>query len=89
MSYSVEPFLPRLLNVPTLVVVAERDDLTLWDLEIEAFNAIPTPRKRLVVIGDSTHMTLYSDRSLLAQAARAATDWFAEHLLAPTPVAVS
>ncbi|MCW2953736.1 MAG: alpha/beta hydrolase [Conexibacter sp.] len=89
MSYSVEPFLPRLLNVPTLVVVAERDDLTLWDLEIEAFNAIPTPRKRLVVIGDSTHMTLYSDRSLLSQAARAATDWFAEHLLAPTPVAVS
>jgi fermentation-respiration switch protein FrsA (DUF1100 family) len=89
MSYSVDPFLPRLLNVPTLVVVAERDDLTLWDLEIEAFNKIPTPRKQLVVIGDSTHMTLYSDRSLLSQAARAATDWFTEHLLAPTPAAVS
>jgi fermentation-respiration switch protein FrsA (DUF1100 family) len=81
MSYSIEPYLPRLLNTPTLVVVAEKDDLTLWDLEIEAYNRIPTPRKRLVVVGDSTHMTLYSDVSLLEQAARAATDWFTEHLL--------
>jgi fermentation-respiration switch protein FrsA (DUF1100 family) len=86
MSYSVEPFLPRLLNVPTLVVVAERDDLTLWDLEIDAFNRIPTSKKRLVVVGSSTHMTLYSDRSLLDQAARAATDWFSEHLSAPARV---
>jgi len=80
MSYSVAPFLPRILDVPTLVVVAERDDLTLWDLEIEAYNAIPTSKKRLVVVGDSTHMTLYSDRSLLAQAGLAAVDWFSENL---------
>jgi uncharacterized protein len=89
MSYSVDPFLPRLLDVPTLVVVAEKDDLTLWDLEIEAYNRIPTHRKRLVVIGSSTHMTLYSDRSLLTQAAKAATDWFVEHLAAPELVEVA
>jgi uncharacterized protein len=83
MSYSVHPFLPRLLDVPTLMVVAERDDLTLWDLEIEAYQRIPTQKKKLVVIGSSTHMTLYSDRSLLGQAARAATDWFVEHLSVP------
>jgi len=89
MSYSVDPFLPRLLNTPTLVVVAEKDDLTLWDLEIEieAYNRIPTPNKRLVVVGDSTHMTLYSDRSLLGKAAEAATDWFSEHLLVPVRAA--
>lgn len=81
MSYSVEPFLPRILATPTLVVVAERDDLTLWDLEIAAYNRLPTATKKLVVVGDSTHMTLYSDRSLLEQAAGAARDWFAEHLL--------
>jgi fermentation-respiration switch protein FrsA (DUF1100 family) len=80
MYYSVEPFLSRLLNVPTLVVVAERDDLTLWDVEIDAYNKIPTTNKKLVVIGHSTHMTLYSDRSLLDQAATAATEWFSEHL---------
>ncbi len=81
MSYNVEPFLSRILDTPTLVVVAERDDLTLWDLEIAAYNQLPTAKKKLVVVGDSTHMTLYSDRSLLQQAAGAARDWFAEHLL--------
>jgi fermentation-respiration switch protein FrsA (DUF1100 family) len=89
MSYSILPFLPRLLDVPTQVIVAERDDLTLWDLEIEAYNAIPTPKKRLVVIGESTHMTLYSDRSLVRRAADAATEWFVQHLLAPTPAVVA
>jgi pimeloyl-ACP methyl ester carboxylesterase len=81
MSYHVEPFLPRLLDVPTQVIVAEEDDLTLWDLEIEAYNQIPTAKKRLVTIGGSTHMTLYSDRSLLRQAAEAACEWFTMHLL--------
>jgi uncharacterized protein len=81
MGYHVNPYLPRLLDVPTQVIVAEKDDLTLWDLEIEVYNQIPTAKKRLVVIGGSTHMTLYSDRSLLAQAAAAATEWFAQHLL--------
>jgi uncharacterized protein len=81
MSYNVFPFLERILDVPTLVIVAEDDDLTLWDLEIAAYNAIPTAKKRLVVIGESTHMTLYSDRTLLDQAATAARDWLVEHLL--------
>jgi pimeloyl-ACP methyl ester carboxylesterase len=84
MSYNVGPFLPRLLDVPTQVIVAEKDDLTLWDLEIEAYNEIPTAKKRLVVIGGSTHMTLYSDRSLLGEAAAAASEWFARHLLGST-----
>jgi fermentation-respiration switch protein FrsA (DUF1100 family) len=87
MSYSVEPYLARILNVPTLVVVAEGDDLTLWDLEIEVYNKLPTAKKKLVVIGDSTHMTLYSDASLRTQAARAATEWFAAHLPAQAVVA--
>jgi pimeloyl-ACP methyl ester carboxylesterase len=88
MYYNVGPFLSRILDVPTQVIVAEKDDLTLWDLEIEAYNAIPTAKKRLVVIGGSTHMTLYSDKSLLAQAGDAATEWFVQHLLAPVPAAV-
>jgi uncharacterized protein len=82
MSYNVFPFLERILDVPTLVIVAEEDDLTLWDLEIAAYNAIPTAKKRLMTIRDSTHMTLYSDRTLLDQAATVARDWLVEHLLA-------
>jgi pimeloyl-ACP methyl ester carboxylesterase len=87
MSYNVGPFLPRLLDIPTQVIVAEKDDLTLWDLEIEAYNQIPTVKKRLVVIGGSTHMTLYSDRSLLGEAAVAASDWYVRHLLSRSEAA--
>jgi uncharacterized protein len=89
MSYNVGPFLSRLLDVPTQVIVAEKDDLTLWDLEIEAYNLIPTAKKRLIVIGGSTHMTLYSDRSLLGEAAVAACDWFNQHLSDATGSAAS
>jgi len=81
MSYSVYPFLPRILDVPTLVLVAEGDDLTLWDLEIDAYNRIPAHEKRLFVIPKTTHMTLYSDRSKLQIAAEQARNWLAEHLL--------
>ena len=75
------PFLERILDVPTQVIVAEGDDLTLWDLEIEAYNRIPTAKKRLVTLGGATHMTLYSDKGLLSRAASAATDWFVRHLI--------
>lgn len=89
MSYNVEPFLSRILETPTLVVVAQKDDLTLWDLEIAAYNQLPTAEKRLVIVGDSTHMTLYSDRSLLDQAAGAARDWFVEHLVGSVDVSAA
>jgi hypothetical protein len=36
MNYDVGPFVKRNYNTPTLMIVAEGDDLTLWDLEIGA-----------------------------------------------------
>jgi fermentation-respiration switch protein FrsA (DUF1100 family) len=81
LNYDVSPFLRRIYDTPSLLVVAQGDDLTLWDLEIEAFNQIPTPSKKLVVLPGTSHMTLYSDRAKLATAADEATRWFAEHLL--------
>ena len=42
-----------------------------------------------MVIGESTHMTLYSDRSLVAKAADAATEWFVQHLLVPAAATVA
>lgn len=62
------------------MIVADYDDITQWDKEAEVYNLIPTAKKKLVVVGDKSHMTLYSDRSRLELAARAATDWFLEHL---------
>jgi pimeloyl-ACP methyl ester carboxylesterase len=80
MCYDVGPFVKRIYNTPTFMIVAEGDDLTLWDLEIAAFNAIPSQRKRLHVLPHTTHMTLYSDASKVETAAALATGWFSETL---------
>jgi uncharacterized protein len=81
LDYDVMPFVRRIYDTPSLMIVAEADDLTLWDLEIGAFNEIPTARKELVTLPHTTHMTLYSDQAKLQTAAQHATSWFAGHLL--------
>jgi len=81
LNYDIIPFARRVYDTPTLMIVAEGDDLTLWDLEIGAYNALPTAKKRLHVLPHTTHMTLYSDQSKLQVAAREATNWFVDHLL--------
>lgn len=81
LDYDVNYFVDRIYDTPSLMIVAEGDDLTLWDLEIESFNAIPTHKKELVVLPHTSHMTLYSDRDKLAAAAAHATTWFVRHLL--------
>jgi pimeloyl-ACP methyl ester carboxylesterase len=76
MQYDIGPFVKRIYNTPTMMIVAEGDDLTLWDLEIGAFNQVPTTRKKLHVIPHTTHMKLYSDQAKLKDAASLARDWF-------------
>jgi len=83
MSYNVFPYLNRILDTPTLMLVAEGDDLTLWDLEIQAYNQIASARKKLFVIPESSHMALYSNRSKLEIAAEVATGWLSDHLVKP------
>lgn len=82
LSYSVSPFLGRLLSTPTLMIVAENDDKTLWDLEIDAFNQIPNPEKKLRILPDISHMSLYSNPSHLQIAGQEAGQWFRKHLIA-------
>jgi cephalosporin-C deacetylase-like acetyl esterase len=82
LNYDVIPFVRRIYDTPTLMIVASGDDLTLWDLEIAAYNALPTPERELKVLPHTTHMTLYSDRAKLDDAAAAATAWFVERLVA-------
>ena len=81
MEYDASVFAPRLINVPTMMIVADGDDITMWDQEIAAFDAIPSPRKELVVIPSTSHMTLYSDVTALEFAARAAGSWFSRTLM--------
>jgi uncharacterized protein len=80
LNYNVYPHAQRIVNTPTLMIVADHDDITLWDKEIEVFNLIPCVTKKLVVVGGTTHMTLYSDLSRLELAATEAATWFKDHL---------
>lgn len=79
-QYSVYPYIPRLLDTAVCMIVADDDDLTLWDKELEVYNLIPTSRKRLAVIGGSDHMDIYSDLSHLELALKVSTEWAVETL---------
>jgi uncharacterized protein len=80
LEYDVIPFARRIQDIPSLMIVAEGDDITLWDIEIGAYHAMPTVKKKLVILPHTSHMTLYSDQSKLLTAAGHAASWFAEHL---------
>jgi uncharacterized protein len=88
LAYSVWPFVKRLVATPTLIVVAEGDDHTHWDLAAEAYSAIPGPRKKFHVVPKANHLTLYEDADALAAVAEIAAEWFTEHL-ASTPQRVA
>lgn len=81
MQYDVRPFARRIIDTPTLVIVAENDDITLWDEAMAVYQSIPTSKKKLTVIDKSDHLALYSNQSLLERAAAAATEWFIERLI--------
>lgn len=83
LNYSVFDFLPRILDEKVLMVVAENDNITAWDLEIAAFNKVPSPFKKLALLPEVSHMSLYSDRSDTNIAATHARDWFTDSLNPP------
>lgn len=80
LNYDVSPFLPRILDKKVLMIVAEGDILTLWDLEIEAFNRIPSPHKALEILPAVSHMSLYSEREDTNVAGSLSAAWFSKHL---------
>ena len=81
MNYDVAPYVRRILNTPTFMSVAEGDDITLWEKEIEMFNLIATPKKELFVCEDTSHMTLYSNMSRLEILARKGRDFLVQNLI--------
>lgn len=80
LAYDAGPYARRLVDTPTMMIVAHDDDITLWDVELDTFNAVPTPKKEWVVLPGIDHMTLYSDLGALEFAADAAGRWLAQHL---------
>ncbi|KJF19282.1 alpha/beta fold hydrolase [Rhodococcus sp. WS3] len=83
MEYDASTYARRMLDVPTMMIIADQDDITMWDQEIAAYDSIPSSKKELVVLPATDHMTLYSDVSALDYAARAAGSWFSRTLMAP------
>lgn len=80
MSYDVRPFLRRILRTPVFMSVAEKDDITLWEEEISVFNQIATPDKRLFLVRDTSHMTLYSNKTRLEILAEEGREFLVENL---------
>jgi fermentation-respiration switch protein FrsA (DUF1100 family) len=80
MEYNAAPYATRLVNKPVMMIVAEADDITMWDTETAVFASIPSVEKSLVVLPGTSHMTLYSNLTALDLAARAAGSWFSTHL---------
>jgi alpha-beta hydrolase superfamily lysophospholipase len=80
LAFSVMPYVQRLVATPTLVVVAEGDDHTHWDLAATAYAAIPGDRKRWHVVPKSGHLTLYEDEAAVSAVAQVAADWFSDSL---------
>ncbi|SFL49480.1 alpha/beta hydrolase [Geodermatophilus ruber] len=81
-NYTVFPYVGRILDTPTLMIVAENDDITSWDLEIDAFHRIPTTKKELFVMNDTSHMVLYTNKSHLELAAERGARFLGEQLVA-------
>jgi pimeloyl-ACP methyl ester carboxylesterase len=80
-AYDVRHFLPRILDTPTLMIVAEGDDITMWEREVPAFGQIATTKKKLFVQQNSTHMSMYSNYSDLEIAATEAAQWYRQWLV--------
>jgi hypothetical protein len=81
LSYDVAPFAKRIYEKPILLVVAEGDEITLADLEIDTFHLIPSTRKELAVIPKVSHMSLYSDLGHQTRAGAAAANFIKKHLV--------
>lgn len=81
LQYDTFAYAKRILNTPTLVVVAELDNITQWDLEIQMYNTIPAGNKELVVLKKVNHMSLYSTRSHLEQASGHHARFLKKHLI--------
>lgn len=81
LNYDVSPFARRIYDKPILLVIAEGDEITLWDLEIATYHSIPSAKKEIAVIPKVSHMSLYSQQDHLSRAGAAAVAFIRKHLV--------
>ncbi|MNB94808.1 Alpha/beta hydrolase family protein [compost metagenome] len=75
LRYQAIPYAACIYEKPVLVAIAKGDNITSSDLEIEMFNAIPSPNKTFVSVGGVDHMSLYTKPEDLAKIGRASAEW--------------
>ncbi len=83
-SYEPGVCVGEIAPTPLMMIVASDDDITMTDLELDAFARASQP-KRLVMIPGG-HFTPY--RENFSVASLAATDWFQQHLKQPSGVPI-
>jgi fermentation-respiration switch protein FrsA (DUF1100 family) len=78
MSRGYEPgtYVDRVSPTPLLMIVADRDDVTLTDLSLKAYETALEPKRLLLLPGG--HFDPYKKQ--FDRASAAARDWFLEHL---------
>ncbi len=81
LNYDVGAFARRIYDKPILFVIAEGDEITLWDLEIATYHSVPSARKELAVIPKVSHMSLYSQQDHLSRAGAQAAAFIKKHLV--------
>ena len=81
LQYTVRPYLERIVNTPTLMILADQDDFTMWDIEAEAFRQILSERKKLIVVPRTGHHDLYRDPDRLRIVAECCRDWLEQNLI--------
>lgn len=84
MQHTVIGHLKRNLNTPTQMLIVEGDEHTPWDLQVEAFNRIPSVNKELSVMKKVTHIGLYSSDDFKTQAAQRNAKFVRQHLVERT-----
>jgi len=82
-NYNAIPYASRILNAPTLMIVAEGDDLTPWEFASEAFHEIGVQDKKLFIQPKTSHMALYENKTKIDVAIEMATNWYVDHLIKP------
>ena len=81
LGYDVKPYMKRIIYQPTLMVTSWYDDITMTELQVPAFHTIPSPRKKLVQVGEgASHMSLYDNPDHLRIVGDACAEFAKEYL---------
>lgn len=83
LMYTIKPYLPRIVDTPSMMILGEGDDFTQWDQEVMAFHDIGTQKKELFIVPKTSHMTLYSNLTSLELAGKKGAAFAAKYLVEP------